>query len=143
MSWLWRTESSVEENWGDFEMPPQPKYGEWAFLAGVIIAVLLGLFALFAVNIEQQLIWIYGVLALFGLIVGLLNIREKETTAFLVAAIALTIGTTTLDALEPLKDALPFVEEPLSKFIAAIVVFVAPAAFIVALKAIYSLAKKI
>lgn len=116
------------------------RYGEWAFLIGIVIAALLGVFALFAVQLgDQMLVWIYALLAILGLVVGLMNITEKETMHFLVSAIALALLPSALD---PLTTVIPVSEQPLIKFTAAIGVFVAPAAFIVALKAIYNLAAK-
>ncbi|HLC69372.1 MAG TPA: hypothetical protein VJH24_06040 [Candidatus Bilamarchaeaceae archaeon] len=112
------------------------KYGEWAFLLGVLIAVVLGLFAS---QVQGQETLIFGLLALLGLVVGLLNISEKEINSFLIAAIALAILP---GALSAIYSILPALENPLSRFVTAIGVFVAPAAFIVALKAIYVLASK-
>ena len=107
------------------------KIGEWAFLAGVIIALLLGLF-------KGEVTGTFAtVLVVLGIIVGILNIAEKETTPYLVATIALLVaGSAGLGAL-------PFANiVNLSAMLQNIVLFVAPAAVIVALKTIVTLGKK-
>lgn len=114
------------------------KWGEWAFLIGVGISVIIGLPA---TSLGGYLGIVYGILALLGLVVGLMNINEKETTAFLVAAIALlTIGApfSKLEALPALGMLIPFI----SGIVSALGAFVTPAAVVVALKAIYNLASK-
>ena len=115
----------------------EEKYGEWAFLGGILIALVLGLLA---AQVESLITLIYGILALLGLIVGLLNITEKETNSFLIAAIALAVLPSALDRLYTILPA--EVSGPLGRFVIAIGVFVAPAAFILALKAIYVLAAR-
>ena len=108
------------------------KIGQWAFVGGVVIALLLG----FVPQWQGQLILLLVVL---GLIVGFLNVTEKETTPFLVAAIALL-------ATGAAKESLALIPpEALGNFLVSAVsnvnVFVAPAAILVALKAIWALAK--
>ena len=75
------------------------KIGSWAFLIGVIIALIVGLYA--AYNLETNgetfggiIAW---VLAVLGAIVGLVSaygmgtITEKEVPSFLLAGIALVV----------------------------------------------------
>lgn len=110
------------------------KIGEWAFLVSIVIAVLAGL----ASATGAIAAWSGGITALLvilGIIVGFLNISEKETTAFLVAAIALVAaGTASFSAI----GAVGSVIDSILGFIGN---FVAPAAVIVALKAVYALGK--
>lgn len=109
------------------------KLGQWAFVGGVVIALLLGF-------VPQQ--WqgqLILLLVVLGLIVGFLNVTEKETTPFLVAAIALL-------ATGAAKESLALIPpEALGNFLVSAVsnvnVLVAPAAILVALKAIWALAK--
>ncbi|HLD83476.1 MAG TPA: hypothetical protein VI979_01320 [archaeon] len=109
------------------------KMGEYAFLAGIAIAVLTGLAS---GAIAAYATWTSLLLALLGIVVGLLNISEKETTAFLVAAIALvTAGTASFAAIDMYG-----VGAILDGVVKNIAVLVSPAAVIVAVKAIYSLA---
>ncbi len=67
--------------------------GAWAFFLGVILAILIGLAPLL---IDPHLLgrWIsimYGVLVVLGIIVGILNIRTRDTRTFLLAAVSLVI----------------------------------------------------
>ncbi len=60
--------------------------GGWAFLIGVLLAVIFGLFS----NIGTNWVW---VLVVIGLIVGFLNITEKETGSFLMSGAVLIIAS--------------------------------------------------
>ena len=77
-------------------------------------------------------------LVVLGLIVGLLNVTERETTPFLVAAAALMLTGLSGDTLSNI----PKIGSYLSGIVVQIAVFVTPAAIVVALKAIQSLAKE-
>ncbi|MFH1751970.1 MAG: hypothetical protein ABH821_03480 [archaeon] len=105
------------------------KIGEYAFIIGVILAIILGF-----IPIEYQ-----GtaalVLVVLGLIVGFLNIGDKETKTFLIAAIALIAASTAG------LQILPYVGEYVAMILLNIAAFVAPAAVIVALKTVYSMGK--
>jgi len=106
------------------------KIGHWSFILGVIIAILAGLAG--AAYVEAAAL----LLVVLGIIVGFLNISEKETTSFLVAAIALVaVGAAGLEKL-------PAVGSYIGPILTNIATFVAPAAIIVALKAVYELGKR-
>lgn len=115
------------------------KIGGWAFLLGVVIAVLVG-FASAPVTEVQSVIAGYVTLALvvLGLIVGLLNIGHKESTEFLIASIAVIL----LSSARPNLDVIYIVGPYLSNMVVNVAAFVAPAALVVGLKAIYNLASK-
>lgn len=102
--------------------------GHWAFILGVLLAIIAGLVP------QLQTTTITWILVLLGLIVGFLNVTIKETQEFLIAAIALLlIGTA--------KGIVPVVTTGIiGTILGNILVFVAPAALIVALKAVYDLA---
>jgi len=123
-------------------MATKMKYGEIAFLAGVVLALVVGVLSGF---IPQKTL-LLGILGLLGLVVGLVNIREKEVTSFLVAAIAFLVAGNGLAQVLQLLTSVGEVGATLSVAIqgvvSAIAVFVSPAAFIVALKAIYDLTQK-
>ena len=112
------------------------KMGQWSFIGGVVIAIIIGLFSgNIPVNIQG---WLILLLVVLGLIVGLLNVTEKETTPFLVASAALLItGIATKESL----NLIPVIGGYLQAVVQNIAVFVTPAAIVVALKAIQSLAK--
>lgn len=105
--------------------------GHWAFLAGVAVAV-VGAFFSGAVGDRALLTALF----ILGIVVGLLNITVKERTEFLLAAIALILaGVVNLGLI-------PYVGVWLRTVLSNIVVFVVPAAVIVALKTVWVLASK-
>lgn len=126
-----------------------PKYGEWAFLLGVLLALVVGGFSSY---LGPAAIYILGVLALLGLIVGFMNITEKETVAFLIATIALLSVLNSWAPLAQLITALAqqvglteismSILQIIAGFLSALAAFVAPAALVVALKLVYDLASK-
>lgn len=103
------------------------KIGTWAFLLGVLIAIVAGFVPAWR---TPQVVW---VLVLLGLIVGLLNIRAKEVQEFLVASIAVLVVAS--------MGALPALGITLGTILDNIIAFVGPAALIVALKAVWDLAQ--
>ena len=106
--------------------------GKWAFLIGIIIAVLAGFVTGYATTFAL-------VLFLLGLIVGFLNISEKESTHFLIAAIALlTGGIASISAISMLGVSIDYVNTIIGNFVA----FVSAAALVVAIKAIFETSKK-
>ncbi len=112
--------------------------GEWAFLACVLIAVLAGLAATYASGVlgGQTEGSINALLVVLGIVVGLTTVTEKETTPFLVAAVALIVAGTVA------FSTIPFVGALIGSIVGFIGVFVAPAAVIIAVKAVYALASK-
>lgn len=108
--------------------------GHWAFIAGVLIAVLAAVAGLLGIMLDAGTVAM--LLLILGVIVGFLNITEKEMTGFLVAAVALILsGAANLGAL-------PVVGPLIGPIVSNIAAFVAPAAVIVALKAVIDLGKK-
>jgi hypothetical protein len=112
-------------------MGDMQKYGSWAFILGVLIAIL----AAFIGTGDGTIIL---ALAVLGLLVGLLNIQDKETTGFLVAAIALGLSSASLQAFV----GVPIIGNWLLPIFNNIAVFIAPAAFIVALMTVWRMAKE-
>ena len=111
------------------------KVGSWAFIVGLVIAVLAGV----VIKEQQWMGWLILVLGVLGLIVGFLNVTARESTPFLVAAIALVVSATSFNAvlaLIPSSQVVSIVQVVLGN----IAVCVAPAAVLVALRAIYALA---
>ncbi|MBU0958415.1 MAG: hypothetical protein KKB31_00575 [Nanoarchaeota archaeon] len=101
--------------------------GKWAFLGGLIIAVIAGFMTEYVTTIAF-------VLFVLGLIVGFLNVSEKESTKFLIAAIALlTGGIASLTALSMLGVSADYIITVLANFVA----FISAAALVVAIKAIF------
>ncbi len=106
------------------------KLGHYAFIAGIIVA---GLVALVPQIRGDPATW---VLVILGVVVGLLNIQAKEITEFLVAALVLLVsfGMTALT--------LASLHITLGIIWGNVITFVAPAAIVVAIKAVYVLAEK-
>jgi len=101
--------------------------GSWAFLIGVILAVVLGLLGMVSG------VWV-TVLVIIGLIVGLLNVTDKEAMPFLLSGavliIASSLGQGSLGSIKMIGDILG----------ALLIIFV-PATIIVAIKNVFSIAK--
>lgn len=102
--------------------------GGWAFIIGVVLAVVIGLFP----TIETAAI--VTALVIIGLIVGLLNIGDKEVMPFLLSGAVLIIaagfgkGVVGIAVVDNVLKAL-------------LIIFV-PATIIVALKNVFTLARK-
>ena len=101
--------------------------GKWAFIIGLVIAVLAGL--LFQ---PEGAIW---VLAILGVVVGILNVAAEETRGFLLASIALTLSATALNTL-------PIIGTALSYILPFVVAFIAGATIVVAVKELFQTARK-
>jgi len=106
------------------------KVGHYAFIAGIVVAIIIALIP----QIRGQPATV--TLIILGLVVGWLNIKAKEITEFLVAALVLlvSVGMTSL--------ILRTVYLTLGDMWENVIVFVAFAAIIVAIKAVYLLAEK-
>ena len=106
--------------------------GAWAFLIGVILAVIFGLF------FDLTIAWVGWVLVLIGIIIGLLNIADAEVQPFLLAAAILVIvsyfGGTVFDVIKVGTLSL-------SNVLKSLLMLFVPATIIVALKSVFSLAK--
>ena len=100
--------------------------GKCSFIAGLVIAVVGGL------GFEQA--WFGWVLAVLGLIVGFLNINEKESQTFLLAAIALIVATSAVGAI-------PYIGEGMTRIIANLVLFLGGAVVVVAVKSLFAVAR--
>jgi len=101
--------------------------GKWAFIAGLVVAVLAGLFF--------QPDWAVWVLAILGVVVGLLNISVEETRGFLLASIALTLSATALNTIPVIGDAFSYI-------LPYVVAFVSGAMIVVALKELFQAGQK-
>ena len=114
--------------------------GAWAFLIGVILAVIIGVLqGIIGIEASSALL---ALLVILGLIVGLLNVGGKDMNTFLLGAVALVIvsfaGLSSITNAELLGIGIGkiiyFVVNDL------IVLFV-PATIIVAIKTFFAVAK--
>ena len=107
----------------------QSNMGRRAFIIGLIIAVLLGF-----VTFNYATL----ILVIPGLIVGFLNVSEKEASAFLIAVIALmVVGVAGLQALSVLGTLYTWIQTVLTSFI----IFVAASGVVVAIKVLFEAGK--
>ncbi|HIH77447.1 MAG TPA: hypothetical protein HA341_00770 [Halobacteria archaeon] len=111
--------------------------GRIAFLIAFVIAIIMGLLTGAEVVTMDTFGWIILTLVILGLIVGLLNITQEEVANFLIASVALIVFNT----LSGLLLLIPYIGNYIVAIINFIAIFVAPAALIVALKAVVSMTK--
>ncbi len=103
--------------------------GFWAFIIGLIIAVVGG------IVLPQNAILIV-VLIILGIIIGFLNITAKEIMLFLVATIALVVVGNVFAPLTVLD-----IGKVLGNMLSYVATLMAPAAIIAAVKALWALGK--
>ncbi len=116
----------------------EKKIGNYSFIVGVILAIVLGLFATY---LGAAAMWLTSLLVLFGLIVGFLNVAGKETKEFLLVAVILVVvsyagGAGSLANLEAFG-----IGNYLAGIFNQIMAFVVPATIVVGLKDVWALAK--
>ncbi len=115
--------------------------GKIAFVAGVLFAIFGGIWGGTSVPTNEVVIW---VLLIAGILIGLLNVTAKEGATVLTAAVALIIlgiwGFT-----PGFTETVPKINQALADNVLGIVcsfaLLMAPAAIIVAVKAVISTAK--
>ena len=106
------------------------KYGGYALIAAIALAVLVGLVP----SLDKN--WVRVVLVVLGLIAGLVNVVGEHRTEFLMATIALMlVGSAGLADITTLGDTI-------SRVIGNIRVVAAPAALVGALAVIVSTARQ-
>ena len=101
--------------------------GKWVFIVGLDLAGVGGLYS--------QVGWVVWVLAILGVIVGLLNITAEDTQSFLLAAIAFALSATALNTI-------PFVGETIGNALGYVAAFVAGAAIVAAVKTLFVTARQ-
>ncbi len=107
--------------------------GSWAFLIGVILALVIGIFSgLEIADLNSQLMT--SIMIVIGIIVGLFNITGKEVGSFLMSGVVLIIASVfglSMMAQVPVASAI----------LAALLLIFIPATIIVAIRNVFSLAK--
>jgi len=99
--------------------------GKWAFIAGLIVAVVAAF---------MDFAWVPWVLAILGLIVGFLNVSEGESQHFLIAAIGLLLSATAIRSV-------PFIGDTGTVILGNVSAFIAAAILIVALRSLFATAR--
>lgn len=116
----------------------EKQIGNYSFIIGVIIAVVLGL-------ASQQLgtasAWLWSLLIVLGLVVGFLNVTGKETKEFLWVTVALVVVAFAGSAQISSWGNVQLIGQYLSGIFNSILAFVIPASVVVALKDVWALAK--
>jgi Na+-transporting NADH:ubiquinone oxidoreductase subunit NqrB len=107
--------------------------GSWSFLVGVVLAVLLGLG--FTGTYQVTMLW---VVFLLGLVVGLLNIASDEVSAFLTSGTVLVL----ISFLGVQVGVFDEVAPVISNVLKGILTLFVPATIIVALRAVFVLARR-
>ena len=114
--------------------------GKAAFVVGVVFAIVGGIWGGTSVPTNDAVI---AILLIAGVLIGLLNVTAGEATAVLGAAVALVIlgiwGFT--PAFAPVMDLSTALGENLIGVVCAFALLMAPAAIIIALKAVISAAQ--
>ena len=112
--------------------------GAWAFLIGVILAIALGLFQKYLSNAASNLP--YAILVVLGIIIGFLNVGDKDSMTFLLASLALVIVSGFGQSALIYVSQIPILGS-MSAILSALLVMFVPATIIVALKTVFSIAK--
>jgi hypothetical protein len=109
------------------------RVGNYSFIIGVIIAIVLGI-----VSLGAATPLLASLLVVLGLIVGFLNVTGKETKEFLLVAAVLIIATSMGGASATLGG-VQYIGQYLGGVFTQVLAFVVPATVVVALKDIWAL----
>lgn len=109
------------------------KIGSWTFMIGLILAIIIAILSAAAVPA-----WAVIVLAVLGLIVGIVNVTDDEAEKFLIAGIAFLLS---FSALSSVLTQLFLNWTAIGAFFSLLSVFMAPAIAIVAVKLLYDITK--
>ena len=111
------------------------RVGNYSFIIGVIIAIVLGVVSLGTITP-----WLASLLVVLGLIVGFLNVAGKETKDFLLVAVVLIIAAG-MGGASATIGGVQYIGKYLTGIFTQVLAFVVPATVVVALKEIWSLGK--
>ncbi len=117
----------------------EKQVGNYSFIIGVIIAIVLGL-ASTQLGITVAA-WLWSLLVVLGLVVGFLNVSGKETKEFLWVTVALVVVAFAGSAQVGSWDKVQWVGPYLKGIFDSILAFVVPASVVVALKDVWGLAR--
>jgi len=117
--------------------------GAWAFLIGVILAIVIGLgTSLIPIpELAKFSAQIYGILVILGLFVGSMNVTSKDSQTFMIAgAVLVIVSKFGMESVTGSLIGIGIGDAVSSTFGALLALFV-PATIIVALKVVFSIAK--
>ncbi len=111
--------------------------GSWAFLAGVIIAIVIGIIGNSSANLNQ---WLTVALVVIGLIVGFVNVTSDEAMGFLTTtAILVVVMYTGQSALNSFNTFWPL--QLVKNIFTSLNVLFVSATIVVAVKTVFALAR--
>ena len=119
--------------------------GAWAFLIGVILAIIIGISTTFFIPIEQISQYsspIYAILVLLGIFVGYkIDMGGKDTQNFMISgAILVVVSRFGMESVKGSLIGIGIGDLVTSIFSALLVLFV-PATIVVAIKNVFSISK--
>lgn len=117
--------------------------GAWAFLVGVVLAVIIGLSTtLISIPVLTEYSnQIYAILVILGIVVGFMNVAGRDSQTFLMAGTVLVIVSRFgMDGVTGSLIGIG-VGDAVSAVFGALLALFAPATIIVALKTVFSIAK--
>jgi len=130
------------------------KIGSWAFLIGVLIALVIGIYTAYTIEVDKISFltttnggWVAWLLAVLGAIVGIIavlgkgTITAKEGPGFILAGIALVVMAGAFSGWATILK--PYIGALLAGVSMCLAIFVAPAVGLLAIKAIWEMGKDI
>lgn len=130
------------------EMISLERIAQYAFLGFVIVSILAGLAVGYMAwpesgtaqaDVDNTAGYVTLLMVILGLIVGLVSITAKEVGSFLMAAIALAVIRG--EIFQALDKIHPLLANWATYIVSFIVAFVAPAAVLIAIRQVYTLAR--
>ena len=116
----------------------EKQIGNYSFVVGVIIAIVLGLAA---PRLGTAADWLWSLLVVLGIAVGFLNLSSKQTKEFLLVTIGLVVvayaGSVQINSWEKIRIIGPY----LKRVFDSILTLVVPSSVVVALKQVWALGK--
>jgi len=114
--------------------------GAWAFLIGIILAVLIGIASAFSSFVTDP--FLYGILAVLGLIVGYF-VSEKDVRTFLIATVSVVLVSFAGVQGQILNAAMLGVgfNKLFGAILGSLLILFIPATVVVALKTVFAISK--
>jgi hypothetical protein len=124
----------------------------WTYLLFVIIAIVMGLVVGYMawsaepygwsdLGVADVNGWVLVIMLILGVIIGITSITTKEVTPFLIATIALVVAASA-NVWDPLSKIHALLAFWATGILSYIVAFAAPAAVIIGVKAVLTIAKE-
>lgn len=114
--------------------------GYYAFILGVIIAIIAGLIVGYSPTmLGTATAYIPLIVGILGVIIGFLNLHDKDIVNFLIAAVALSVVAISAAGFASLDVVIAPVGSMIAAVVGYIAALVAPAAIILAIKVIWDM----